>query len=202
MTLTELRAEFLLLKRDLGNVGVPLFIQWANYVARAYRQKLAKTDPEQLILTQDYTITTSPSSQAEPTDFANIQPDTAGFLRVGDDGDLTDDYLVRTGPGRSDRGYWWSKSSFNFTGITGETYKLRYITKHTEYTSMDDEFIVPEKYSLMSMDGLDLLFNQWSDKSGAESLSGQRFLTQFSEVFEDLPKEPRVFEIPDLSSAF
>ena len=201
MIISDLKTEFEYMKHDLTDVDDALFIIWCDYLNKFFYKYLAKTDTEQLITTQDYTVATSPSSEAEPTDFGHISADGAGFYTM-DGTTLTQDVLARTGPGRSERGYYFSGGNVFFTGITDETFRLRYIPVPTKLTATSDELIIPDRYSQYMMDGLDVIYNQWDEDSGMESLADFRMVRQLNMVLLDIPKDQRVYEIYDNSNAY
>jgi len=201
MIISALKTEFESMKHDLTDVNNTIFITWCDYINKFFHRYLAKTDPEQLITTQDYTVASSPSSQAQPTTFGHINTYGAGFYKL-DGTTLTEDTLTRTGPGRTDRGYYFSGSNVNFTGITGETFRLRFIPVPTKLTAVGDSLIIPDRYSQYMIDALDVIYNQWDEDSGMESLSDFRMVRGLNMVLMDIPKDQRVYEIYDNSNAY
>lgn len=202
MTISELQTEFEYMKHDLTDVNDALFITWCDYLNKFFHRYLAKTAPEQLISTQDYTVTTTPSNAPEPTDFGHANAMGTGFYTLDDDGNLTDDILTRTGPGRDDRGYYFSGGNVHFTGITGETFTLRYIPTAVKLTATSDSLTIPDRYSQYMVDGLDVIYSQWDEDAGMESLADVRMVRALNMVLLDIPKDQRVYEIYDNSSAY
>lgn len=201
MTITELKTEFGYMKHDLTDVNDTLFIVWCDYLNKFFYRYLAKVDPEQLISTSDYTVATSPSSQALPASFGHISSDGTGFYKL-DGSTLKEETLVRTGPGREDRGYYISSTNVIFTGITDETFRLRYIPVPTKLTATSDSVIIPDRYSQYMVDGLDVIYSQWDEDSGMESLADFRMTRALNMVLLDIPKDQRVYEILDNSSSY
>ncbi|MBT7929865.1 hypothetical protein HN682_08130 [Candidatus Peregrinibacteria bacterium] len=202
MIISDLKDEFEDMKHDITDVDNALFIRWADYLNKFFYRYLTKTDPEQLISTQDYTVATSPSSSAEPTDYGHISSDGTGFYTL-DSGVMTGEVLTRTGPGRDDRGYYFSPGDeVTFTGITDETFRLRYIPTPVKLTATSDELIIPDRYSQYMIDGLDVIYNQWDEDAGMESLADIRMVRGLNMVLLDIPKDQRVYEIYDNSNAY
>lgn len=201
MIISDLKDEFEDMKHDLTDVNDALFIRWCDYLNKFFYRYLAKTDPEQLMSEVDYTVATTPSSQAEPADFGHVSADGAGFYKL-DSTTLKQEMLTRTGPGREDRGYYFSGGDVHFTGITDESFRLRYIPTPTKLTAVGDSLIIPDRYSLYMVDGLDVIYNQWDEDSGMESLADFRMVRELNMVLLDIPKDQRVYEIYDNSNAY
>lgn len=189
------------MKGDITDVTNDIFIYWADYINKFFYRYLAKVDPEALISTSNYTVTTSPSTQALPATFGHINTYGAGFYKL-DGSTITSDMLARTGVGRTDRGFYITSTNVVFTGITSESFTLRYIPVPTKLTAVGDSLIIPDRYSFYMVQALDVIYNQWDEDAGMESLAGQRLDNELMMALQDIRKEPTVYQISDISSFY
>lgn len=196
MTLTQALTQFGYLKRDVTDVSDELWIYWGDMIQQEFRRTMEGVDPERYISTQSYTVSSSPSSQALPTDFRDISTLHCGIFYLNDDLTPRGDQLAQTFYGANTAGFYISGSNIYFTGINSPTaFLARYMPTVAQITSMSDEFDIPDEYSRYVMDAYDELYSQWDDDQSSESAAGFRLSRSLSNLTKTIPRQPTVYAL-------
>lgn len=203
MTIAELMTSYEEnYKQDIGDVEAATFIGWCNFINRFFYNYLSKIDPERLISTQDYSVSSNPQSSALPSSFKNLQPFGTGLYKLDSSGNLTDEKLIITGPGSSERGFYITGASIVFTGISSENFRMRYLPKLTTLTDTDDSLVIPDEYEHYMIQAIDVIYPQWDEDFGMESLADARFVRALSEVASNIKRTPAVYSTYNAFSAY
>jgi hypothetical protein len=198
MATTVLNLQTALQERlqDISDVPDATLIRWADFLNKWAYREMIRVDSERFMSTQDYTVSTSPTSQALPTDFRDISSYESGFFYYNATGQLTGERLPRTGPGAWISGFWISGGNVNFTGInTSTTFQLRYIPTVATIDSLSDTFSVPDEYLEYMLEAMVKLYFIWDEFPEYEALTDQRFANFLSDMLANLRKEPKVYDI-------
>lgn len=203
ITVSDLQTKLEQRLQDISNVPDATLISWADYLNKWAYREMMRVDSLRFLLDQNYTVTTSPSSQALPDDFRDITNYQCGLYYYNAINQLTGERLVRTGPGSSLPGFWISGNNINFTGInTSTTFQLKYTPLAETITSLNDEFLVPEEYIEYMLEAIVKLYYIWDEFPEYEALADQRFARFLSDMLENLRKEPMVYAVFDSSIYF
>lgn len=211
--ITTAREQFLLLKKDLSDVGVALFLQWANFVNRWVYRRLIATDQEKYLSQQIFTIQGNPDTQPLPDDFRDIQENNTGFFQIDNEGKDTEFSLINTGFGRRDEGFYITGDNVVFTGLPdGRRFTLRYIPKTVDFTTFDQFFtqdgtetgkiIVDSEYMDYLLKNLDVFYTIWDEVGGAEAFADARFIRTLDELLTSVRKEPDAYQLDDFTQSF
>jgi hypothetical protein len=197
---SDIITSLALRKRDISDVDAATRIQWLDYINKFAYKILIGTDPERLMSTQNYTVTTSPSSQALPADFSTIGTGGAGFYYVDSNSVQSSARLVRTGTGRQSVGYWISGTNVVFTGINAtQALILRYVPAVTAITAVSDTMAIPDEFEQYALNAIDVLYDVWDEDLGAENFADLRFVRSLDEFVRNVRKEPGAESLPDFS---
>lgn len=209
--LSDARASFLRYKSDLSDLDNTHFSEWADWLNKFAYRYIQGIDPDRYIQETTFSVSSSPSSQALPATFDNIQPLGCGFFMVDDDGSDTVDELTQTGQGRRDRGFYFEGANVVFTGFDGtsKTIQLRYmqtitaLTAITQYFTLDGTVtgaeIIPDEYLQAVIYGLDTLYTQWDEEPGSESFADARFTRALDEFARNIKRTGGVYSIPSFN---
>ena len=104
MLASDVKSAFADYKQDISDVDDTLFLRWIDYINRFAYRILRDQAPERFISTQSYTVATSPSSSALPSDFRDINVPGCGMFKQDSAGNPTRDILPVTGYGSGSRG--------------------------------------------------------------------------------------------------
>jgi len=197
ITADNARTEFDKRKVDTDDVDSTTFFYWCDYVNKFFYRYLRSTDPERLITTTTYTVTTAPSTKTLPADFRDIQPMGCGLFERDANGSDTTVQLSQTGFGSTQKGYYITGAdSLVFTGISSSTtYVLRYIPDVTVIDGGSDEFDIPDEYNQYVMEALDRFYEIWDENPGMESIVDHRFANVLSEMANTINRAPKVFDL-------
>lgn len=195
-------------KRDITDVTTATFCEWADWINKLVYRHLLKIDPERFISTQTYTISSSPSTQALPASFRDMQAFGCGLFLY--DSEDRDSQLAETGFGSGVRGFYLNGSNIVFTGIENETFKMRYVPKITTIDGLTDYFttttalggveIIPDEYTEFTTKALDVLYSQWDEDIPMEGISDARFSRLLDEFSRSIKRTPSVYSIKDSSN--
>lgn len=203
MTAATARTEFESYKHDLTDVDSTAFLYWCDYVNKLYYRFVAGVDSERLMTSTTYSVSTSPSTQALPSGFRDMQSYGCGLYKRNADGTDSTNKLYRTGFGVTTEGFYITGTNIVFTGINSSTtVVMRYIPNATIMDGESDTFDIPDEYNKFLMDALDVCYNWWDEEIGAESLSDQRFVRCLDELARCIRKEPDSYTVPDFSNAY
>jgi len=204
LTLTQCQSALERLKKDISDVSQATFIEWCNFANRQFYDYIVGIDPERYIdQSNTYTVTSEPQTSALPSDFYHIQPTECGFYEIDSNSKNTDKRLVRTGFGSQTKGYYIQGTNVVFTGMSGsEQFRLRYIPVLTTETALSDSIILDEIYLQAFVADLDVLYSQWDEESGMESLADFRFVRTLSALGQTIKKEPRAYALSDFSQYY
>jgi hypothetical protein len=200
-------------KQDISDVDTDVFLDWCRWLQNfMYRYRLG-IEPNKYFSTQSYTITTSPSTQALPTDFKEMTKFGTGIFRTDASGNVTDDQLAYTGRGRADTGYYFDGDNVIFTGADNLTVTMVYIPSITLPSALTDYFtidtlitgkdIISEEWlDDFVVKALDVMYSQWDEMVGYEGIADARFVRILNEFASDIRRAPGVYGLDDTSLNF
>lgn len=210
--LTELRTEYELLKDDISDVGVALFVSWCNRVMNFVWRKLRASDPERFITSQNYTPSTAVYSEALPTAFGKMDILGCGFFLLDGSGNATTTQLAKTGPGSAQIGYYLDGGNIVFTNAQDNTYVFRFIPKQPKFTAMSDYFtldktdtgtiIIDDEFMEYLIDAIDIKYDQWDEDVVSEGNADQRFANVLSELMEEFDRDSQSISIQTPYNAY
>ena len=203
MTAADARSALQSRKEDISDVGNQLFFDWCNKINHYLYQNIKGYNPGDYSLTNDYTVSASPSTQSLPSDFRDVSELESGVFRVDSNGNVTDDTLPLTGIGSQQVGYYISGSNIVFTGINnGNTYKLVYFPTLSQVTLTTNTLIIGVEYQDYIVNALDVCYTIWDEDVNAEVSADQRFVRSLAELLDNFRKVPDVYAIEDSMSNF
>lgn len=201
-TLTTIKSRLERRLKDINDVDNDLLFDWSTDLNQMLYLEMLNADPERFITTSNYTVTTSPSTQALPATIRDISEYGCGFFLIDSSGTITDVELPITGYGSSLLGYYLNGTNVVFTGInTSQTITLRYIPVVDDMDALSDTFIVPDENKDLVVEGLVLAYYKWCEDP-RESISDMRFARLLARFLDKLPKNPRVFALPNMVPYF
>jgi hypothetical protein len=176
----------------------------ATAVNRELRQIIESYDPELLISTETINVLASTSAYALPSDFGSITHTGTGLYEVDADGDIEDRTRTITGPGSTTNGFWIDSTNLNLTPEpqSTDTLILRYMTKDTKFTSLDDTFVVDDSWEELVENGLLVRVAKHRRNSNDEVIAGQRYRNSLDLFIQNIDRTPKVFSRKDYSSYF
>lgn len=200
-------------KKDISDVGDDLFIGWMNEIADFLFDLKRDIDPEQFILGQNYTVTSSPQSSALPDDFLGMQEFGTGVFLIDANGNNTNRELMQTGFGSSEQGYYLDgDDNIVFTGMTSGSYKLRYIPEFVGFSAMGDYFsfdgtitgkrFLPDSKLKYIKRALDVCYSLWDEDVSAEMSADQRFIRELTRAVEKDRRNSMALVLPSISNFF
>jgi hypothetical protein len=211
-TLSQLRDEFLLLKKDLSDVDNDVFISWCRNIQRYIYRRLVDTDPTWYIKEQNYTVFNG--VQTLPTDFGDMKSMDTGFFLIDNNGTPTTRRLFPTNFGSNQPGFYLNgKSNVQFFGFnTSKQYILRYTPATVGVTAISDYFtidgtintieIVPDDYLDFIIKALDVRYTEWDEEVSAESYADARFIRVMDDLFTQLQRTPQVYDMNPFNQIF
>jgi hypothetical protein len=203
MLASELQTAFALYKQDTSDVSDALFIQWCDYINQRAYLFLRDQAPERYITSQNYTVSTTPSSQALPATFQDMNVTGCGFFELDSLGNPTERRLIMTGYGSTETGFYLDGTNVNFTGInTSTTYAFRFIPVVAALTALTNSLVIPDRFLLYARDAIDTMYNQWDEDRGAESFADARFVRDLDEILRNIRLQPNVFAMYNNSSSY
>lgn len=195
-TLTTIRERLERRTKDLNDIGAELLYDMATDLNQQLYDVMLEEDPARFIITQNYTVSTSPSTQALPAGFRDIKEWGCGFYVQSSSGVNTSVELPITGFGSIDWGYYIDGTNVVFTGINASTtIVLRYIPVLADITSMAGTFCVPDEFKALVLEGMMLAYYK-NEEDPREGISDQRFARLLAKFKDSLPKGPRVITLP------
>jgi hypothetical protein len=196
MTITELRTYYASQKHDISDVGNDLFLSWCNRIDDFLYRFLQKVDPERFITTQDYVVGTSPQTNALPTTFSNMNTFGTGLYYLNGSTE-TNQSLPKTNYGASNKGYYIKGGNIVFTGMSNETYRMRFVPKRTQYTALTEDLLLDEEYLTYLLNAVDVLYSIWDEDLGMESYADVRFTRALDELASSIKKESYSYGLND-----
>ena len=194
-------------KKDISDVTTAMFIDWCDWLNKFIYNHRLGIEPNKFIISQSYTVTTSPNTQALPVTFRDINKFGCGVYLVDSSGNDTDNSLTITGFGREDQGYYISDTNIVFTGMTNQTVKLRFIPKITACVALTGYFtldtlisgkeIIPSDNLDFAIKALDVYYDQWDEDVGMEGIADQRFVRLLDDFSRNVPVTPTVYALDD-----
>lgn len=187
---------------DISDVDDTTFVEWCDFLNQYFYRLVYSIDTEAYISSQTYTVTSSPSTQALPATLESLKEYGCGFYYQDAASTLTDDKLVQTGIGSTNRGYYLSGTNVVFTGIDNETIILKFIPLVSTIDDLADTMLIPDRYKYYAIEALKELYYEWDEEAGLESIAGNRTLQSMEELASKLPRAPRVYSIRQSSSNY
>jgi len=181
--------------KDISDVPNELWYDMATDLNQLLYREMFSVDPSRFITNYYYTVATSPSTQALPATFRDIQEGKCGFYVKDSAGNVTTERLTPTSIGSTDRGYYLDGTNVVFTGINASTnIVLRFIPVLGDITSFSDTFCVPSENKDLVTEGMMVAY--WkNDEDGKEVDSDQRFARLLGEFLKKLRKGPNVLTL-------
>lgn len=188
--------------KDINDIGEDLLLDMATDLNQLLYREFFSVDPERFIVTQNYTVPISPSTQALPEDFRDIQEFGCGFFIQDSQGRNTSNKLQITSFGSVAQGYYITGSNVVFTGIANTTtIVLRYLPPIDDFEAVEDTFIVPDEFKDLVLEGMVLAYYK-NEEDPRESESDQRFARLLGQFQMSVKKAPNIFGFTDYSAAF
>lgn len=181
---------------DINDVSGSQLINWATDLNNYLYKEMKSVDPERFIISAPpYIISSSPSIQALPVDFRDIQETGCAFFIRDSAGNDTKNKLTMTSFGSIDQGCYINGSNVVFTGLnTATTIILRYIPTIAKITSPSGVFIVPdEEEELLELGMVNRYYRDEEDLS--QIIAEQDFIRVLSIFLSKLKKSPNIFEM-------
>jgi hypothetical protein len=205
--------SFARFKQDITDVDTDTFLDWCKWLHNFVYRYYLGIEPSNFFTTQAYTVPSSPSTQALPATFKQMDKVGAGFFLVDNDGNTTDYTLDYTGRGRSDQGYYLDGDNIVFTGMTNQSLLLVFVPKLTAITALSDYFtldtlvtgkdiISDEWLDDFVIKALDVMYTQWDENLGAEGIADARFIRLLDEFARNIRRTPGVYALEDTSLNF
>lgn len=193
-------------KRDIDDVGEPLFLEWVQFVVNFIYNKVKGVDPNRFIVaTTPFTVDELNQTEPLPADFQDINQTNCGMFLYDNVNSLpTDEKLGITGYGSSDEGYYLDGLNIVFTGIEGTAkyFVLRYIPQPPVVAAMTNWLtmnllqtgkpIVEARHLEPFVKSIDVLYEQWDVNPSAESVADFRFVRALDELLSSINRTPQV----------
>lgn len=199
--------------KDISDVPQATFIEWCNFANTQVYRHVLSIESERYLLSQEYVVSTSPQTVTLPDDFKSIKPLACGIYERDNSGKDTETTLGRTGFGSETKGYYFDRANLVFTGIESAlTYVLRYAPTVFTFTALTDTFttdglatgqeIIPNEYLQFLVEDILVLYNQWDEQGGNESLADFRFSRLLNEYSQNIRRDPSSYDLPDFSQVY
>lgn len=129
--------------------------------------------------------------------------------------DQTNEKIALTGYGNTNEGYYLRSSYIEFTGadtITDKYYVMRYlpyaptIDALTDYITVDGTSstaqIVEDRHLEYMVKAVDVLYEQWDNDPGAESIADFRFVRALGGLLDGYNRQPQVYSMENPNQYF
>jgi len=190
ISLTTARTALLNRKRDISDVSVAVFVQWADFINKYLYRQLTNIDPERWISGSLYTVTSAPQTSALPAGFLTMSALGCGLFERDANGNDTTLQLPRTGFGSNSKGFYVTGTNIVFTGIVSTAYyRLRYIPTLTTLTSMSDSVIIDDYYLEYLVNAMDVQYVMWNEDINMNMVADNRFINSMSDLLSCFRKE-------------
>jgi len=202
ITLTTIQTRLEKRLKDIADIDNDTLFQMATDLNQYLYNEMFKADPERFITTQNYTVASSPSTQALPTGFRDVQEYGCGFYLQNDDGTASTNRLIITGYGSTDIGYYINGTNVVFTGINStKTIVLRYVPTLADIGSLADSFVAPDENKELILEGMVLYYYRYEEDL-REFEQDQRFSRLLDRFLDNLRKTPKVYSRPNYSASY
>lgn len=198
-------------KRDVTDVEVGTFLEWVQFAGRFIYNRVKSIDPERFMEEEAYTVSTSPQTSSLPTEFKDLTQTGCGIYYVVN-GEDTDREVGPSKFGRSSAGYYLKGSSIVFTGLEGQSVKMRYIPKPPVFTDFSEYFsvdttvtgmpLVEDEHLEFLVKAIDVLYSAWDEDMNLESVADFRMVRALGDVLTQIDRAPKVYEGSDTSLNF
>nr|QGH72392.1 MAG: hypothetical protein [Podoviridae sp. ctka020] len=179
--------------KDVDDISSSIWYDIATDLNQFLYRRIKGIDPERVITSATYTVTSSPSSQALPAGFRDIQAIGCGVFYQNSAGQNTDTQLPLTGFGSTSPGYYFDGTNIVFTGInTSTVFVLRYVGTLADITAMSGIFCVPDEYKDLVTEGMVLGYYKY-EEDPREADADTRFTRLLSDFLETVKKAPKVY---------
>lgn len=195
ITLTTLQGRLGRRLKDINDVTNSRLYDNATDLNQFLYEEMCSVDPDRFLSSSTYTVSTSPSTQALPTDLNDLFRYGAGFYVRNSAGADTKTKLVPTSFGSTAPGYYLLADNVVFTGInTSTTIILKYIPTLADITTLAGTFCVPDRYKELLEEGL-VKYYYRDEEDPRESEADQRFARLLSQFLQNIKKTPRVYSV-------
>lgn len=183
--------------KDTSDVTNAQYFQMATDLNQFLYNEMFGEDPERFIDSNtSYTVTSSPSTQALPSDFRDVTEWGCGFFPQDSNGDVSREQLTLTGYGSKRYGYYINGTNVVFTGINdSKTVVLRYVPVLADITAVSGTFVTPDENKELLTEGMVLYYYRY-EEDPRESDQDMRFKRLLDLFIEGLLKTPKVFLTP------
>lgn len=188
--------------KDISDISSAQFISMAQDLNALMYDEAVRQDPSRYITSTSYSVGTSPSTHALPSDLNSFNVDGCGLFVQDSSGNLTGEVLTKTGYGSKRRGYYLEADNIIFTGLQTVTVILKYIPEIAEITTVDDEFFVPDRYIAAVIQGMVAMYYRYEEDEERESLAWQKYDPLFSRFLDNLKRGSRVVLLPSFDQGF
>jgi len=205
ITVQNIKDSFGRMKRDTSDVDVEsgLFLEWVQFATRFIYDKAKGVDPLRFVKEKSYDVVTAPDDFTLETDFQDLNQTCCGlYYYNSDDSETTDTKIGITSYGSSETGYYLEGAKIWFTGIEDETYVMRYIPTPptidalTDYISSDATVtgkpIIEDRHLEYMVKAIDVLYEQWDNNPGQESIADFRFVRALDDVLASYSRTPQI----------
>lgn len=184
----------------LNDISNTRWIAMAQDLNELLYQEMIDIEPSRFVTTQSYTVTSSPQTHALPAALQGMSQFDGGFHEIDANGNDVG-VLVQTGYGSQRKGYYIDGSDVVFTGITTSTVvRLRYIPTLTAMSAMSSEFVVPDRYKELVVQGMiKAYYEEYEDVRQYDA--DAKFARLLGQFLSSLPRATKVYSIdPHYSS--
>lgn len=202
----DIKDEFERVKRDIDDVDDPLFCSWVRFTTWFIYDYLKGVDASRFVQSQTYTITLPPETEVLPIDFQDLNQTVCGFYKCSTGTTTPTTYkLGMTSFGSDDEGYYLEGNNVIFTGAedsTSKSYVMKYmplpptINQLTDYITLDGtatgQALLQERHMKYMVDAIDVLYEQWDDDAGKESVADFRFVRALGGLLTNYNRAPQV----------
>ena len=195
MTLSTIKSRLERRLKDINDLSKDVLLDMATDLNQFLWRKTYEVDPERVMSTASYAVSTSPSTNALPTDFRNITPIGCGFFFQGADGNPTEDKLPLTSYGSISQGFYMDGPNVVFTGLNSAvTILLRYIPTIDDMTSLSDDFCIDDEFKELVLSGMTMKYYQY-EEDPREGLEDEKFARLLGDYLTAIRKAPMIFRI-------
>lgn len=200
MLLSELQTGFTLRIDGDNDLSEAKFIAMANDLADMLYPVQVGANTSRYQAEEDYTVSSSPSTQALPTDYQSFNTGDCGIYQMN--GTTVVGKLNTVPYGSTFKGYRISGANIVFSGLENASLKLIYVPARTVFTSLSDDFNVPVWFKPMLIQGLVALYYRYEEDFDRESIAWTSFDPLFAQFEAKLKPESQVLLTEDLTQGF
>lgn len=188
--------------KDTRDLTSAQLISMAQDLNTLMYDEAVRQDSSRYITSTSYSVGSSPSTHALPSDLNSFNVDGCGLFVQDSSGNLTGEVLTKTGYGSKQRGYYLEGDNIIFTGINTVTVVLKYIPEIAEITTESDAFFVPDRYIAAVVQGMIAMYYRYEEDEERESLAWQKYDPLFARFLDNLGRGSKVILLPSFTQGF